>query len=545
VKLRPGTNALPLIAACLSAVVVAVRANLFFLRPSPALLHGFDEAYAVALGRRMLEGSFLPYVDGVSHRGPLYYASVAIAVRIFGNGTWLPVRVLGLLAIVTTIGLGVWAAWAARRSVAGAVMALVYTGVLCVAMPVDDGLAYNSEHPLSVFAMASLGCLVFALRPEATVRRVVWAALSGAALSASGLCKQTGFVLVVPFGLWIACSVSALPELSARERKAIPIAFALGVLVPLLALILRYAAAGELSTLYYYLVTYNTQVYRPASLGYKPLQDSIHGLLSHYYVFLALSPLLFWIILAPLAKVGHWRDWPRAYAEHGFVITVALATLITPFAANAARRNFDHYYVQVAPFAGLVLGFVVEQLLREVSGGRRLLLARCAALLPLIAVVEIGWLKRVESFSTDWVFPFRFRSHDSPVCAFLEKHTRPDESLFIYGFDPAHYTACNRRPASRYVYTTFVSGYVPRIDDDQANDPARVVPGSHRILEAELLAAPPAAILDVPMTLGLRTLWSDDFLRKLVESEYCELYDLKKQGMRAWVRRGRPACPAR
>jgi len=515
------------------------------MRPTPALLHQFDEAYATAIGRRMLEGSFLPYVDGVSHRGPLFYASVALAVRVFGNGTWLPVRALSLLAIAATLAFGFWAAWGARRSVAGAVMMLVSAGALCVAMPLDDGLGYNSEQPLSALAMASLTCLVFALGSRAASRRVAWAALSGVALSASGLCKQTGFALLLPFGLWIACAAIAAPELSPRERRAIPSAFALGVTLPVLALVVRYAAAGELSTLFYYFVTYNTRVYLAAFAGSEGLREPADALRSHFYVFLALAPLVLALVLTPFSGVTRLRELPRAYADNGFDTTVGLAALITPFVANASLRDLDHYYVQVVPFAGFALGIAVERVLGESTPSRRALIARCAALLPLIAVVELGWRHRAQSFRQDPGVQERFVTHDSAICRFLEKNTDPTDTLFVWGFFPAPYTACNRRPASRYVYTTFVSGYVPHVHDSPANDAARAAPGSHAILEAELAKARPGAIIDVPLTLGLRSLWADDFLRKLVESDYCELPDLKALGMRAWVRRGHPACPAR
>jgi hypothetical protein len=532
------------LAACFSALLVVVRANLHFMRPSAALLHQFDEGYAVALGRRMVEGSFLPYVDGVSHRGPLYYDSVAVAVRIFGNGTWMPVRVLGLTTLATTIGLGFSAAWRAQRSVAGAVMALVTAGVSCVAMLLDDGLAYNSEHLLSAFAMGSLLCLVLALGPRPAARRLPWAALSGVLLAASGLCKQTGFVLLLPYALWIASSVIAVPQLSAREKKAIPIAFALGLALPLLAFVARYAAAGELSTFYYYYVTYNTRVYLAASLGFKPLVDSADAVRGHFYVFLALAPLVFWLMLGPFLRVSHWRELPKVYAAHGFDTTVAIATLIAPFAANATLRNFDHYYVQALPFAGFLLGIAVERLLGELSGVRALV-ARSLALVPLILVVELGWRYRVQSFRLDPTMIFRFSSHESPVCKLIEKHSTPADSIFVYGFFPAPYTACNRRPASRYVYTTFVAGYVPHVYDPIENDAARAAPGSHRIMEEELLRERPAVILDVPFSLGLRSLTTDAFLRKLVESEYCEQTDFGQPGVRAWVRRSSPACPTR
>jgi hypothetical protein len=536
------------IASVFAALLVAMRANVHFMRPKAALLHQLDEAYAVALARRMLSGHFLPYVDGVSHRGPLYYATVALAVRVFGNGTWMPMRALGLLSITVTIAVGFFAAERAKHAVAGAVMALVYAGALCVGMPLDDGLAYNSEQLLSLFAMMSLLAAVLALGSRASAHRVLLSALSGVALSASGLCKQTGFALLLPLGLWIACTVRAAPELSERERKGIPLAFAAGVVTPILALVARYAVAGELATLYYYLVTYNTQVYLPSFLALPAVSAPVDALHSHAYVLLALAPLVSWAIFAPFSGVRRWKDVAPSYAEHGFETTVGIAALVMPFAADASLRDFEHYYVQAIPYVGFLLGVVVERLLGEhdaaVSSVHGLV-RRTVVLLPLVAVVEIGWEHRVRAFPFDPSMPSRFTTQDSPVCRFLAKHTGPDDAIFVWGFYPEPYTACNRRPASRYVYTTFVSGFVPHVIDSPKNDAARVAPGSHRILEEELIRERPAAIIDAPYTLGLRSLRDDAFLRHLVDTSYCpQKVDLKQPGMRVWIRAGLPGCDA-
>jgi hypothetical protein len=131
------------------------------------------------------------------------------------------------------------------------------------------------------------------------------------------------------------------------------------------------------------------------------------------------------------------------------------------------------------------------------------------------------------------------------VCKLIERNSKPTDSIFIYGFYPAPYTACNRRPASRYVYTTFVRGYVPHVYDALENDAARAAPGSQQLLEEELLRERPALIFDVPFSFGLRSLVHDPFLKSLVEREYCEQPDFGQVGVRAWVRRGKPACPPR
>jgi hypothetical protein len=70
------------------------------------------------------------------------------------------------------------------------------------------------------------------------------------------------------------------------------------------------------------------------------------------------------------------------------------------------------------------------------------------------------------------------------VAAWLAENTPADSRLFIWGFEPAVYTASGRLPASRYIH----------------NVPQRAAwarASSRRILMAELSAAPPAAIVVV------------------------------------------------
>lgn len=423
-------------------------------------------------------------------------------------------------------------------------MALVYSGVLCIAMPLEDGLGYNSEHLVSLFAMVSLACLVLSFESRGN-RRVVWSALSGATLCASGLCKQTGFVLLLPFGAWIACAAASAPELTERERRRVPLAFAIGVIVPLVALVARYAMAGEVGTLYYYLITYNTRIYLGALLSFQPLRDAADALGTHFYEVTALAPLVAWVIVAPFRDVRTFRDLPRLYAENGFDVTVGVAALVSPFAADSSLRNLPHYYVLVVPWAGLLLGIAVERGLRDVPRGSFLFIARTVVLLPLALVMAFTMHHRLEWLKKEPSIRWRFATHGGAVCRFLNEHTKSDDSVFIWGFWPVPYVACNRRPASRYVYTTFVAGYVPFVDDSPANDRARVVPDSPRILRNELTREPPAAIIDAPLSLGGRSLGRSEFLSHFVKEGYCKVdVDLGQYAARAWVRRGLPGCPA-
>ena len=73
----------------------------------------------------MVEGRWLPYVDAVSHRGPVYYWVTAVLVKTCGWSSWLAMRVGTLSCMLLTLGLGFAAALVAKRSLAAGVMVLV------------------------------------------------------------------------------------------------------------------------------------------------------------------------------------------------------------------------------------------------------------------------------------------------------------------------------------------------------------------------------------------------------------------------------------
>jgi 4-amino-4-deoxy-L-arabinose transferase-like glycosyltransferase len=83
----------PAVAALIVALALVWDANRFFFKPTAALLNSLDEGYATAFGRRMVEGRWLPYVDAVSHRGPVYYWVTAVLVKTCGWSSWLAMRV--------------------------------------------------------------------------------------------------------------------------------------------------------------------------------------------------------------------------------------------------------------------------------------------------------------------------------------------------------------------------------------------------------------------------------------------------------------------
>ena len=537
--------AAPVALALVYGVALTIAANRYFMRSAGALLHKSDEGYVVAFARRLLDGHDLPYVDAVSHRGPLFYWIVALAVKVYGYGTWMPVRALTLVTMLLTIGFGFAAACVARRGLAAAVFVLVYLGACTTSMERADGLGFHSEGVVNVFGMLALLCTTAALRdrPRRTRLQTALVFLAGACVMLGALSKQVGIVAVVPFGLWVLSASVERRERAIHIRWGLLGTYTLGVAVPLALVLLRYAAARRLSTLYYYTIAYNLRVYGPAIHATRD-RLLLDAFLGHFDLLLLGAPLFGWGLSVVFTRARGPADLARAYAAHGFDATVAYGAAAALLAADSSLRNFTHYYLQVLPWAALLVGIVVDRV--TTRGGfearrfpYRALLARTAVLLPMAAVVGTGWRARESQYAADPAVKDAFATQDWTICRWLRARTNPSDSIFIWGFDPAPYTACNRRPASRYVYTTFVQGFVPWVDEPRAVEEARVTPGSREILLGELEREMPAVVFDSPI--GNRSLMTYPFLRAFVGKNYCR-EPMNVGGPTAWTRKPPQGC---
>lgn len=536
---------LPAFAAFVWAFVTLLQAHRFFLSP-PALLHPLDEGYVNAFAWRMVSGQMLPFVDAVSHRGPLMYWAVAVAMKLGSPTSWVPIRVVSMICGLLTVAFTFGAGWRAGMPLTGAIGALAVVIVFVLGMPPIDGIGYCGEHLLNVFAMASLVCCVAALDRSRPRPSLALLAAAGALGALGALSKQLGVVSIVPLGLWVAATSVSRPGLDRRARWAMVAAFAVGVALPPLITALRYAAAGELRTLYYYTVKYNSEVYL-GPYNAKAKVSALAGWVAGHGVLLGiLAPIALWGVTRPLAGAGRLRDLPRAYDAHGFSTTVALSAFGVVLFSNTALRDFIHYYVQVAPWCGLLLGLIVERVIEERAPLQifRPALVRALVLLPMILVLAIGGAERFEQHARDRKSKRHFGDlRASGICDYVRAHSKPEEPLFVWGFVPELYTSCERRPASRYVFTTFVAGFVPWFDRaTKADDDARAVPRSREILVEELERSRPPVIVDAPKSMGNRPMQRYEVLARYLARNYCPGPTVEGYG--TFLRRTGGGCPA-
>ena len=500
-----------------------IEAHAHFMLPTFRSV-SMEQGSIAVISLRMLRGHMLPYVDGVSQRGPLLYWMAAGAQSLGGRNSFASIRILALLDVLVACTFTFAAAARAGRPLAGAIAALGFPLVTVVSMGPHAGLAYNGELTSLPFTAAALYSSVVALDARNTRPKLVATGLAGACVSLGLLCKQLAGVFLVPIGLWFLCAALTRSAWSARQRRWMLVAFVVGTLAPLLAVVVRYAAVGHFHDLVYWGLVYNATVYMaPASWAFEK-----HFLLDwatkNIILLAAAAPLVAWGVVDGLTAPP-WRLLQR-WDERGLTATVALGALTSLAAALAESHDWSNYFLYCVPWFGLLLGLAVERL--AIPGGALSPWPRAAVtagvLLPSALLLAVG----VSITMRVWNGPHaehHWKNMQLPtICRYVDSVTKPGDSIYVWGFRGSIYLACNRPPASRYVVSPEVAGWVPwypGLTLEQENGYA--APGSRQGLIDDLEHAHAQLIIDAPGAgMGGRSITRYRILARYVSQHYCK-----------------------
>jgi hypothetical protein len=514
-------------------VAMIVRVHLPYLaKPSE---QSIDEGYLIAIGQLMLHGRMLPFVDAVAHTGPVFMYSGAL-IAAFGQFSWLPIRVAALLAFVLCSLLAFACGRRAGRPLAGAIASAAVPFFISLRMEYDS-VAFNAELPAMVFALASFYAALRAFYRDAV--STSWLCVAGLLTSCAAMSKQVAVLLVAPIAGYVLLQL--LVREAGRRRTRLLCLYAGSALAPALLFLVRLAAAGALADAYYYLVTYNSGPYM------FPFRES--SIASSYAKWLLARPLelaacalaIAWGFTQPL--VTREGSWLRSLQRSGFELTVAAMALGGIIAARASMRDFDHYYQMAVPGFALLLGCLIE---RAAPNARTL--HRALLLLPLVLIGEVVWAGRSQSllaWSTQHMTLTNIDAayEEPPMCAFIREHSAPEDRLFVWGFRAQLHVSCARLPASRFVYSTFVSGFVPTADLSTEVENTLVRPGAREQLIDDLERTRPPIIVDAARTMGMRSFHRYPQLQRYVVDHYHLASTVG--GDQVWLRRDAQGQAAR
>ncbi len=530
------------------ALTVMIRAHWHFFRPWATPVSN-DEGYISALALRMIHGHWLPYVDGVSQRGPVLYWIAAVFMKLGGQFSWLPIRWLSLSLGVSSVLLCFFVAAEFTTPFGGAAAALFVTYFLSYELNPWDGVGYNGEILAMQFVLGSFLCMGRAQRPiggpkPEPRRRERLIIAAGLLAGLAGLSKQMALIHAGPAVLWLALGRTGdARPLSKRARDAGLFLAAMGA--PFALVIGLYAATGHLREFVYYFQRYGRDIFM-APLTREYMRDKIREQIDRYYLGVVAVSALGVAALSRSAAawvsdrvrgVERWR-----HGATGLFLVLQLAC--AAFGACFTWRFFPHYFVQVFPVAAVVAGLVASSFAYDpahprdrapVAGGLTMVLG--AAVLLAVASSALARRTRTLRETDRWYQD----PHADPIVRYVVERSQPGDMIFVWGFRAETYVSAARLPASRFVYTVYPSGVVPWFQSTRDEEERRVVPHSRDELLADLERNKPVLVVDAGRSMNGRYMYNYPQMRAYLDRNYCFMRYV--DGEPVYRRRMNGECP--
>lgn len=449
-------------------------------------LWNVDEAIHAAAARTILDGGVL-YRDAVDQRTPLSYHAVAAIFAVAGENNLWAVRAFIALLIGATGWLLFRTGRTLRNGLAGTSAALLYVLLSTSALSAGDANAANTEWFMAFFSSAA--ALVFLTGGSSpNPRRLFFA---GFLLGCAFLSKQ-------PALLDLAAPVTAIlytgwhRRLPQRQLISSVVTLSAGWFFPVLITAGYFATHGALRDAVFYTWIYNLTYYGPEIDGATRLSSAM----TPFKLIGGAQPwlLLLWLVGALGVLHRLLQRQPTATEQTGNpgLLYLTIWSLAGVAGAASGGRSFDHYTIQfLAPFclgAGLALAHVARW--THVAA-----LHRVGRILAAFTLIIIAY----DAITTALAARSRTLPDDPSlrVAAYIRAQSSPDERIFVWGYHPDIYLHSDRQPASRFLYSSFITGLIPWTNTapDRDTDYA-IVPGTMETLLDELTTRRPIFIVD-------------------------------------------------
>lgn len=434
----------------------------------PALLHPAaidDEAIYAVVANTMVDGG-LPYESAIERKPPLLFWTYAAVFHAAGKFNWPALHIVALVWVLLTMA-GLYVI--GRRlfgATAGVIAALLYS--ILQSWGTWKNLAFNGELLMNlplVWAYAvAFGPAVARARPELFG--------AGALLCAAFLLKQPAAIAAIPLGLYLLLpGYRAARAFTWRDSliQAALLASGFGVALGVMIAVLHFQ--GILTDAFYWTIADHNV---PRVFWRRAVEHTAGFAAATLPLFL---PLFAW----PLLKA----TWSHRREEWLTVLAWAGVPMV---GAAASGRFYPHYYIQVIPPLALLAAAVYARISAE---------PRFAHPWYLRPRVTRGWLALsvVVFFALHWT-GIEERRQPSEAGQYVLRHSSIDDRIFVWGQSPRVYLEARRRPASRYVATFPLTGYIFGGEFSGDDTSARILTGAWSELKADLDAHPPAFIVD-------------------------------------------------
>lgn len=460
----------------------------------PSLLHPLpiddEETYSL-VGNAIVDGGHV-YTDAVERKPPLLFWMYAGVFKAAGEYNW---KALHTVALIWTLATMAGLFLIGKRlfdPFTGLVAALLYSVFQPWATSMN--LAFNGEVIMNlplVWAWAiALGRSRSRIRPELLV--------AGALLGTGFLFKQPAAIAAVPIGIYLLLpSYRASRRLTSTDSIVHATLLTIGFFAALGLAAMVLWRQGTLAEAYYWIFTENS----------VPYIFWLRGLLFTLAFAGACLPLLLGATAAYRDADGIWRG---KSAERTALLGLLVASAL---GAAAGARFYPHYYIQLIPPLALLAAASYARLWSGQASPIRWWQR------PALTYIWLGLT--VVAFSIAHWRELARQRELTESGRFLLQHSNASDRIFVWGQTPKIYLDAHRRPASRFVVTFPLTGYIfggfTGIDTHN-----RIVPGAWTELEQDFNKHPPAYIVDVqvPQKNAQYPVGHFPFLARLLADKY-------------------------
>ena len=437
-----------------------------------------DEVIYSVVANKIVDGG-KPYEAAVERKPPLLFWLYASIYNVAGKYNYFALHVFATLWILLTM----YGLYLIGRDLfddkTGIISAFLYA--LYYSWAIWRNLSFNGEVIMNLPIVFGLW---LCLRKEKSRYRPFLLA-AGALFCAAFLFKQPAAITAVPMGLYL---------LMPAYQKVRGYSFWDGFFQAALLTIGFFSALGLTA-----LVLYQQGVLEEAYFWIFTHHDIPHGPTDPVFwirggrmtiAFMAACfPLALgtWLAFGPYQK--NWKEgWGNLKAEWIAMWILFIASVI---GTAASGRFYPHYYIQMTP----VLAIIAAPMLKEIFSGKligKYFWLRPKFLFAWMALTAIGFFIS-HSYGT-----LKNRDFLAPGI-YLQENSPEEATIFVWGQKTNIYLDAEREPASRFVATFPLTGYIfgsPHSWDPNYDTSDRIVPGTWESLQQEFQKKLPDYIID-------------------------------------------------
>jgi len=305
----------------------------------------------------------------------------------------------------------------------------------------------NGETLINLFLVVSVYIFLFY---DLKLKTLILHIISGIMLGLSVLTNYKAGVLPIAY---IIYTFVVVPFFSFDKGKSFKgtaaklVITGVASFVPVIAVAIYFYYKGNLQEALFWGFTYNFGYIESGSSSGSVLK--IFGR-SLYFIILGL-PAWIAIVKGICSKIKNFKECV-SYEKFQILIFLLLWILISFYAATLGGRGYGHYFIQIVPPLSLLVAFFYDDIYYKKVFWAWILIP-----------VFIFTLSRIDIIRTYEIINYpNYKSEISykKTGEFIKENSSPEDKIYVWGWATPVYYFADRRSASRFIISDFVSGRV-------------------------------------------------------------------------------------